>query len=65
MKKQFLLTVVLLSCVLFTTESQPVKVKPAKSNVVQSFDFGDVQLLPGLMYDEFRGNQRLLYEFVE
>ena len=53
MKKRFMITGVFLSFILFTAESQPVKVKPAKSNVVQSFDFGDVQLLPGMMYDEF------------
>jgi hypothetical protein len=35
-------------------ESQTGKVKPSKSDVIQSFDFGDVQLLPGLMYDEFK-----------
>ena len=54
MKKKFLIIGVLLSGLLFTAGSQTVKVKPAKSNVVQSFDFGDVQFLPGLMYDEFR-----------
>jgi hypothetical protein len=52
--KCFLIIGVLLSCILFTAGGQPAKVKPAKSNVVQSFDFGDVQLLPGLMYDEFK-----------
>jgi hypothetical protein len=52
--KGFMIIGVLLSCILFTAESQPVKVKLAKGNVVQPFDFGDVQLLPGLMYDEFR-----------
>lgn len=54
MKKEFLFTGMLLTCIFFTAASQPVKVKLAKSNVIQSFDFGDVQLLPGLMYDEFR-----------
>ncbi len=54
MKKKILLIGVLLSCVFFTARNQPSKVIPAKSNVVQSFDYGDVQLLPGLMYDEFR-----------
>jgi hypothetical protein len=49
----YLLVCMLLSCILLTARSQTVRVKPAKSNVIQSFDFGDVQLLPGLMYDEF------------
>jgi uncharacterized protein len=50
----FLIACVFLSCIGFTAKSQPVPVKMAKSDVVQSFDFGDVQLLPGLMYDEFK-----------
>jgi hypothetical protein len=43
----------LLSWLFLTAGSQPADVKLAGNNVVQSFDFGDVQLLPGLMYDEF------------
>ncbi len=38
--------------IVFSAECQPIK--PAKDNAIQSFDFGDVQLLPGLMYDEFK-----------
>ncbi len=33
--------------------SQRIPVKPAKSNIKQPFEFEDVKLLPGLMYDEF------------
>jgi hypothetical protein len=51
--KHLMIAGVLLPCILFTAGGQPVNIKPAKSNVVQSFDFGDVHLLPGLMYDEF------------
>lgn len=54
MKKQFLIFSMFLSCITFTAGSQPVNVKLAKTNVVQSFDFGDVQLLPGLMFEEFK-----------
>jgi uncharacterized protein len=54
MKKQFLITGVLVFCILFTAGSQSASVKPARSNSVQSFDFGDVQFLPGLMSDEFK-----------
>jgi uncharacterized protein len=33
--------------------SQQAKVIPARNNVIQPFDFGDVHLLPGLMNNEF------------
>jgi hypothetical protein len=44
---------VLLSPLTLKSYCQPKNVSLAKSNILQSFNFGDVQLLPGLMYDEF------------
>ena len=53
MKNQFLFLIIFATSQVAIAQ-QPVKVKSAKDNVVQSFDFGDIQLLPGLMNDEFR-----------
>jgi hypothetical protein len=43
----------LVVAVLIAGCSQPDRVRPAGTDVIQSFDFGQVQLLPGLMHDEF------------
>ena len=51
--KWSLVACLLVTCILLTTCSESNNVKLARTNVVQSFDFGEVQLLPGLMYDEF------------
>ncbi len=51
--KWLLITCMVLSCSFFTEGNQPANIKPVKNNVVQSFDFGEVKLLPGLMLDEF------------
>ncbi len=51
--KTILLFSWLVICFLFTNCSQSGNVELARNNVIQSFNFGEVQLLPGLMYDEF------------
>jgi hypothetical protein len=43
----------LVTCFLLTGCGQSNSVKLARTDVVQSFDYGQVQLLPGLMHDEF------------
>ncbi len=52
-RQRYLVACVLLTCIPLATRSQSENIKLARSNVVQSFQFGEVQLLPGLMYDEF------------